>query len=418
MAQLHKKFTDKQIEQFIKRYLNKEIERKYIEKILDIKTRQFWKLVKKYKDDPENFTIKYTRKKQPRSLDENIEKNIIHELAIDQSLIEDKNIPVNSYNYSYVKERLEKNYDQKVSVNTVIDRAKKYNFYLKRRKKKSHDREVSTNYIGELIQHDSSLHLFAPAAQKKWYLITSLDDHSRYMLYARFIVKESSYSHIRGLETVFTKHGIPYCYYVDSHSIFRFVQQRDSIWRKHYTLTDQATPQWKHVLDDCNVKVSYALSPQAKGKIERPYGWLQDHIVRTCVREDITDIKEGQKVLNREVYKYNHKRVHSTTREVPSVRFQKALESNQSLFREFEIPAPFKSVKDIFCLRTKRTADGYRKVSINNIVFKVNKTNPYDTLDIRIYPLNSKVSELRFWNKHILVDIQKIKNSDLKGVHF
>lgn len=53
MAQLHKKFTDKQIEQFIKRYLNKEIERKYIEKILDIKTRQFWKLVKKYKDDPE-----------------------------------------------------------------------------------------------------------------------------------------------------------------------------------------------------------------------------------------------------------------------------------------------------------------------------------------------------------------------------
>ena len=37
MAQLHKKFTDKQIEQFIKRYLNKEIERKYIEKILDIK---------------------------------------------------------------------------------------------------------------------------------------------------------------------------------------------------------------------------------------------------------------------------------------------------------------------------------------------------------------------------------------------
>ena len=396
MAQLHKKFTDKQIEQFIKRYLNKEIERKYIEKILDIKTRQFWKLVKKYKDDPGNFTIKYTRTKQPRSLDGNIEKNIIRELAIDQNLIKDK----------------------EVSVNTVIDRAKKHNFYLKRRKKKSHDRQVSTNYIGELIQHDSSLHLFAPAAQKKWYLITSLDDHSRYMLYARFIAKESSYSHIRGLETVFTKHGLPYCYYVDSHSIFRFVQQRDSIWRNHHTLTDQATPQWKHVLDDCSVKVSYALSPQAKGKIERPYRWLQDHIVRTCVREDITDIKQGQRILNREVYKYNHKRVHSTTREVPYARFQNALELNQSLFREFEIPAPFTSVKDIFCLRTQRKADGYRKVSINNIVFKVNKTNPYDTLDIRIYPLNSKVSELRFWNKHILVDIQKIKNSDLKGVHF
>ena len=418
MTQLHKKFTDKQIAQFIKRYLSKEIERKYIEKILAIKTRQFWKLVKKYKDGPENFTIKYTRINQPRSLDENIEKNIMHELTIDQNLIEDKDIPVNSYNYSYVKDRLEKKYNQKVSVNTIINRAKKYNFHIKKRKKKSHDRQVLTNYIGELIQHDSSFHLFAPAAQKKWYLITSLDDHSRYMLYARFIAKESSYSHIRGLEAVFIKYGLPYCYYVDSHSIFRFVQQRDSIWRKHHILTDQATPQWKHVLADCNVKISYALSPQAKGKIERPYGWLQDHIVRTCAREDITDIKEGQRILNREVYRYNHKRVHSTTAEIPYVRFQKALQSNQSLFREFEIPAPFTSIKDIFCLRTQRKTDGYRKISINNIVFKVNKTNPYDTLDIRIYPLNSKVSELRFWNKHILVDIQKIKNSDLKGVHF
>jgi hypothetical protein len=39
-----------------------------------------------------------------------------------------------------------------------------------------------------------------------------------------------------------------------------------------------------------NVKVTYALSPQAKGKIERPYGWLQDRLIRTCVREDATDI--------------------------------------------------------------------------------------------------------------------------------
>jgi hypothetical protein len=39
--------------------------------------------------------------------------------------------------------------------------------------------------MGELIQHDSSFHLFAPAAQRKGYLITSLDDHSRYLLYAR-----------------------------------------------------------------------------------------------------------------------------------------------------------------------------------------------------------------------------------------
>jgi len=86
---------------------------------------------------------------------------------------------------------------------------------------------------------------------------------------------------------------MPFSYYVDSHSIFRFVRGRDSFWQKHFSLTDGSTPQWKQVLDDCNVKVTYALSPQAKGKIERPYGWLQDRLIRTCVRENITDINHG-----------------------------------------------------------------------------------------------------------------------------
>jgi hypothetical protein len=33
------------------------------------------------------------------------------------------------------------------------------------------------------------------------------------------------------------------------------------------------------------VNATYALSPQAKGKIERAYRWLQDRIVWTCARE-------------------------------------------------------------------------------------------------------------------------------------
>lgn len=418
MGQLHKKFTDKQVKDFIERYLRKEIERKYIEKILDIQTRQFWKLIERYRKAPDKFTVQYRRKKQCRKIDETVERNILQELMIEQKLIKDKDVPITSYNYSYIKKHLDVKYNQKVSVPTIINRAKKHDFYLKRKKHKAHDRHVATKYAGELIQHDSSMHLFAPDAQKKWYLITSLDDHSRYILYARFVSKETSYSHIRALEAVLTKFGMPYCYYVDSHSIFRFVQQRDSIWRKHQVLTDQADTQWKQVLQDCNVKVSYALSPQAKGKIERPYRWLQDHIVRTCTRENITTIKEAQKILNREIYRYNYKTIHSTTMEVPHLRFQNALEANQSLFRDFQIPAPFKSIKDVFCLRIRRTVDGYRKISINNIAFRVNGANPYDVLDIRIYPLTSNLSELRFWNKNRLVDVRKIKNSDLKGMHF
>ena len=46
------------------------------------------------------------------------------------------------------------------------------------------------------------------------------------------------------------------------------------------------------------VDVSYALSPQAKGKVERPYQWLQDRIVRTCALEKISAMEEVRAILN------------------------------------------------------------------------------------------------------------------------
>lgn len=418
MVQLHKKFTDSQVKELIERYLSKEIERKYIQEILGIKKTRFFALIKRYHTDPDNFSIQHTRKSKTRGIAKSAEKNILKELFIEKKLIQDKAVPIRSYNYSYIKDRLEKEYHQKVSLPTVIDRARKHGFYLKKPKRTIHDREVLTNYIGELIQHDSSYHLWAPNAQEKWYLITSLDDFSRFILYARLLRKETSWAHIHALETTFLKYGLPFSYYVDSHSIFRFVQGRDSFWRKHHKLTDEADPQWKQVLYDCNVKVAYALSPQAKGKIERPYGWLQDRLVRTCVRENITDIGDAQSILNREIHRYNYRQTHSTTQEVPYFRFQRALNGNKSLFREFKIKPPYQSIKDIFCLRTNRTIDPYRRISINNLQLKVNNATPRESVSLRIYPMNNGLSEVRFWCKGTLIDVQKLKNSDLKGVHF
>jgi len=112
-----------------------------------------------------------------------------------------------------------------------------------------------TSYAGEMIQHDSSVHLWAPLSKEKWYLITSLDDYSRFILYARLHKKETTWAHIKALESVFLRYGLPYIYYVDCHRIFRFVQGRYSVWRKHYRLTDEAVPQWKQVLEEIGVKV-------------------------------------------------------------------------------------------------------------------------------------------------------------------
>jgi len=172
------------------------------------------------------------------------------------------------------------------------------------------------------------------------------------------------------------------------------------------------------------VKVIHSLSPQASrkdpttgGKIERPYGWLQDRLIRTCVREDVTDIQHAQRILNQELYRYNRHQVHSTTQEIPYFRFQRALKERRSLFREFKIRPPFQSVKDIFCLRMDRTVDPYRKISISPLQFKVH-ADPRKQVNLRIYPLNEEISEIRFWCEGKLIDVQRAKNSDFKGVHF
>ena len=416
MSQLHKRFSSDELKKLFDRYLRNEVERKYIQDILGIKKRRFFMLLKQYKENPTEFTIQYQRTTPPR-ISKDIEHNIVKELSIEKGIIQNKEIPLKSYNYSFIKDHLRKKYRQKVSLTTVIRRAKKHGFYLKKPKRTLHDREVLTRYVGELIQHDSSHHLWAPATQEKWSLITSLDDYSRFILYAVLVKKETTWAHILALQTVILQHGLPYCYYVDSHSIFRFVQGRDSLWRKHHLLTDEAIPQWKQVLEDCNVKVTYALSPQAKGKIERPYGWLQDRLVRICVREDIADIQPAQQILRQEIHRYNYRQVHSTTQEIPYFRFQRALKEKRSLFREFKITPPYQSVKDIFCLRMDRTVDPYRHISISPLQFNVH-ADPHKQVNLRIYPLNDKISEIRFWCEGKLIDIQKVKNSELKGVHF
>lgn len=418
MTQLHKKSTDAQVKELLSRYLKDEIPRRYIQEMLGIKERLFFTLLKRYRKNPDAFSIQYRRREPPRQIPQQTEKILLEELAVEKKIIEDKENPVRRYNYSYIKDRLAEDYKQRVSLSTIIDRAKKHGFYLKRSKRAAHDREVLTHYSGELIQHDASFHLWAPAAQEKWCLITSIDDHSRFILYAELLRRESSWAHILALQTVFLKYGLPFSYYVDSHSIFRFVRGRDEMHYRHHLGTDEVDPQWKQVLDDCGVKVIYALSPQAKGKIERPYQWIQDRLVRTCVRDNTTDIRRARTFLQQEINRYNFRQVHSTTLEVPYFRLQKALQDKRSLFRKFQVKPPFQSVKDVFCLRLERTADPYRRVSINNNILPVNQANPGDALSIRFYPMTGGVTELRFWRRNQLLDVQRLKTGDLAGMQF
>ncbi len=103
MSQLHKRFTSEQVKKLLDRYLKNEIERTFIQEILGIKRRRFFVLLKQYKENPQHFTVQYQRTKAPRTISPMIEQNILKELSIDKKIIQNKEIPLRSYNYSFIK---------------------------------------------------------------------------------------------------------------------------------------------------------------------------------------------------------------------------------------------------------------------------------------------------------------------------
>jgi len=396
MVQVHKRFTGEQVKVLFQGYSQGNLSRQAIEELLGIGKTRFFALWKAYRQDPAGFSVDYHRI-TPARLSEADEAQIQSELLREKDLIENKALPIQTYNYSAMVDRLKKK-GIRVSATTVTKRAKTLGCYLPKKKGKAHDREVLTSSIGDLIQHDASLHLWAPLAKEKWTLITSIDDYSRMLLYAEFVREENTWTHIQAAQSLMQTYGLPFRYYVDNLRVFRFIQQRDSVWRTHHVGTDEVDPQWKQVLRLLKVDVVYALSPQAKGKIERPYRWLQDRVVRTCAYENITTFEEARPVLQQEVHRYNYEQVHSTTGEIPAIRFAKAKKAGNNLFRPFALPSPYKSPKDVFCLRLTRTLDGYRKISLDRQIIEVPKVDAREDVQLHLVPeFEKNLLEVRIW---------------------
>ncbi len=396
MAQLHKRFSDEQIIFLLQAYEQGLMTREEIQDTLDISRSRFFVLWKEYREDPGSFSISYQRT-TPKKISPESEEAIEYELMREKDLINDPEIPISGYNYSAIRDRLRKQ-GIDVSVNTIIDRAKKLGCHKPRKKKKAHDRKVLTESIGALVQHDGSTHRWSPFAEKKWTLITSIDDYSRLILFAGFFSGETTWAHIQAAKAVFESFGLPLRYYVDSLRVFRFVQGRDSYWRKHVLETDDVDTQWGKMMRLLGVDVIFALSPQAKGKIERPYRWMQDRIVRTCIYEKLSMWEDVRAVLKDEVQRYNNHQVHSTTGEIPQIRFEKARKSGNCLFRKLTLPPPYTSPKDLFCLRERRRVNGYRRISLFKNTIEVPNVPLRKYVDIHLAPDEAKdLMDIRIW---------------------
>lgn len=168
MLQLHKRFTDETTKAILAKYHHHEITAKEAAAYLGLGRTRFYELVARYQANPAAFTIRYERTASTHRIDAAVEENILKELHDEkEKIIDNPKVPTTRYNYSYIQQLLADKYDQEVSLPTIINRAKEADYWKPKPPKKIHDREVVSNYAGELIQHDSSHHLWAPDGEEK-----------------------------------------------------------------------------------------------------------------------------------------------------------------------------------------------------------------------------------------------------------
>jgi hypothetical protein len=147
-----------------------------------------------------------------------------------------------------------------------------------------------------------------------------LDDATRLNTGARLYPSETLLAHFDFLSRTFQTHGLPLSLYVDYHSFF-------------YTHNPDAFTQLGAALHFYGVKLLYAPTPQAKGKIERRHDYWQKRLVPLLAADHIIEISGSNLLLDQLVPHANHHEIHRELRITPHAAFQQALAEKRSVIR-------------------------------------------------------------------------------------
>jgi hypothetical protein len=129
-----------------------------------------------------------------------------------------------------------------------------------------------------LLQIDGSPHAWFGPERPRCTLLAAIDDATSRVVAAVFRAQEDAHGYFLLLRQVLTSHGIPEALYHDRHGIFQ--RNPHDRWTIDEELAGAKDPtQFGRALVDLGIGSIAARSPQAKGRIERLWGTLQDRLV-------------------------------------------------------------------------------------------------------------------------------------------
>lgn len=149
--------------------------------------------------------------------------------------------------------------------------------------------------FGAMLQLDGSHHDWFEGRRAQCVLMVMVDDATN-RLWAQFFEEETTHASYDMMEGWVRKHGLPQSLYVDRDSIYR-CEGVGSIAEQMAGKAPQT--QFGRAMEQLGVELILANSPQAKGRVERMNGVLQDRLVKALRLEGIRDVARANAYLRR-----------------------------------------------------------------------------------------------------------------------
>lgn len=166
----------------------------------------------------------------------------------------------------------------------------------RRQPKQRHVWRARKDNYGEMEQFDGSYHIWF--GDEEFCLLLSVDDATGKITHAKFDYNESVAAVFKFWQEYFTLHGLPLSVYLDKFSTYK-VNHKNAVDNK-----DLIT-QFQRAMNQTGVNLITAHSPEAKGRVERMNGTLQDRLVKELRLAGITDIENANKFLEKYIHKFN-----------------------------------------------------------------------------------------------------------------
>jgi len=161
-----------------------------------------------------------------------------------------------------------------------------------RRKKKGqvHQMRERRACFGELVQIDGSDHAWFEARGKRCTLLVFIDDATGKLAELWFVEQETFFAYCEAARHYFEREGKPLAFYSDKHGVFRVnIAQPQG--------TTSGLTQFGRAMQELDIQIICANSPQAKGRVERANQTLQDRLVKELRLRNLSTIEAANAYL-------------------------------------------------------------------------------------------------------------------------